>query len=80
MNNGCFSISVKSWGFDKVRFTLDRLLTEALYNKRVGITDSEIIFLLMIKNGLQTDPLPAINQTLHIDHSNSLTFYDLIVD
>ncbi|MCG3866089.1 MULTISPECIES: class II glutamine amidotransferase [unclassified Photobacterium] len=52
-------------GFDKVRFTLERLLTEELYNKRVGTTDSEIIFLLMIKNGLQIDPIAAINQTMY---------------
>ncbi|WP_305373066.1 class II glutamine amidotransferase [Photobacterium leiognathi] len=52
-------------GFDKVRFTLERLLSESLYNKRVGTTDSEIIFLLMIKNGLQNDPIAAINQTMY---------------
>ncbi|WED24111.1 class II glutamine amidotransferase [Vibrio sp. JC009] len=50
--------------FCKVKFALERLLPESLYLKRHGTTDSELIFLLMMKNGLQDDPINAIKKTL----------------
>ncbi|HAT8518009.1 TPA: class II glutamine amidotransferase [Vibrio vulnificus] len=50
--------------FAAVKFALERLLPEAIYLKRRGTTDSELLFLLMMKNGLQQDPLNAIRQTI----------------
>lgn len=50
--------------FDKVKFTLERLLPEHLYIKKRGNTDSELIFLLMIKNGLYQTPVKAIRTTI----------------
>ncbi|MGZ7517667.1 class II glutamine amidotransferase, partial [Vibrio parahaemolyticus] len=39
-------------------------LPEHLYIRRIGTTDSELIFLLMLKNGLERDPVAAIRQTI----------------
>lgn len=46
------------------RRPLERLLDDKLYNHRSGTTDSELIFLLMIQNGLEKDPAKAINETI----------------
>lgn len=50
--------------FDKIKFELERRLPEALYLEKRGSTDSELIFLLMLKNGLETEPEQAIRTTL----------------
>jgi len=50
--------------FEKVKFSLERLLPEDLYVKKRGSTDSELIFLLMIKNGLYKTPVKAIRTTI----------------
>jgi glutamine amidotransferase len=50
--------------FSKVKFALERLLPEDLYVKKQGSTDSELIFLLMIKNGLYNTPVKAIRTTI----------------
>jgi len=50
--------------FHKVKFNLERLLPEELHLKRKGTTDSELIFLIMIKNGLQKNPIDAIQKTI----------------
>ncbi|MGX9418829.1 class II glutamine amidotransferase [Vibrio sp. RC27] len=50
--------------FEKVKFVLERLLPEELYIQKKGSTDSELIFLLMIKNGLYQAPVKAIKQTI----------------
>lgn len=50
--------------FEKVKFALERKLPEALYIKRMGTTDSELIFLLMVNNGLFIDPIKAIRSTI----------------
>lgn len=49
--------------FDKVKFALEHLLPEPLYLLKKGSTDSELIFLLMLKNGLQKDPARAVRCT-----------------
>ncbi|WP_284125395.1 class II glutamine amidotransferase, partial [Klebsiella pneumoniae] len=49
----------------KVKYTLERLLPESLYVQRTGTTDSELIFLLMMKNGLTDNPVDAIRTTIH---------------
>ncbi|WP_435249983.1 class II glutamine amidotransferase [Vibrio sp. nBUS_14] len=50
--------------FEKLRFHLERLLPESLFNYRQGTTDSELIFLLMVKNGLFSDADVAIIATI----------------
>ncbi len=69
----CHPFSYKNWLFmhngqigeyDKLRWHLDRLIPENLYSFRRGATDSEIIFLLMIANGLETNVNKAITSTL----------------
>ncbi|WP_414932942.1 class II glutamine amidotransferase [Vibrio europaeus] len=51
-------------GFEQVKFELERQLCEALFLKRMGTTDSELIFLLMLQNGLKQNPVEAIRNTL----------------
>lgn len=51
-------------GYESLRWQLDRLIPEHLYNHRHGATDSEVIFLLMIANGLEQKPEQAIETTL----------------
>ncbi|TYL47986.1 class II glutamine amidotransferase [Marinomonas sp. IMCC 4694] len=71
--SNCHPFSYKNWlfmhngqigGYDALRWQLDRLIPEHLYSERHGATDSELIFLLMIANGLETDPEGAIANTL----------------
>jgi ergothioneine biosynthesis protein EgtC len=47
-------------GYAKLRRRLEALIPDALYEQRLGTTDSEAIFYLMLKHGLDRDPLPAI--------------------
>lgn len=51
-------------GFERVKFELERQLSEPLFLRRMGTTDSELIFLLMLQNGLKTNPIEAIRTTL----------------
>lgn len=51
-------------GFEQVKFMLERLLPESLYLLKRGSTDSELIFLLMIKNGLFDNAVRAISLTI----------------
>ncbi|EGA65507.1 class II glutamine amidotransferase [Vibrio brasiliensis] len=51
-------------GFEQVKYQLQQQLSEELYLKRMGTTDSELIFLLMLQNGLVNDPVKAIKTTL----------------
>lgn len=46
------------------RRQLERLLDDTLYNHRSGTTDSELMFLLMIQNGLEEDSAKAISETI----------------
>ncbi|WP_367990121.1 class II glutamine amidotransferase [Vibrio sp. NTOU-M3] len=50
--------------FEKVKYELERSLPEFLYLQRKGTTDSELIFLLMLKHGLQVDAVGAVKKTL----------------
>lgn len=50
--------------FEQVKYDLHQQLPEDLFLKRMGTTDSELIFLLMLKNGLREQPVDAIRQTL----------------
>lgn len=42
------------------------LLSDDLYFAKKGTTDSELIFLLLLANGLDTDPLQAVQRTLEV--------------
>ncbi|MCB5160448.1 class II glutamine amidotransferase [Marinomonas algarum] len=69
----CHPFGYKNWlfmhngqigGYEALRWQLDRLIPEHLYQERKGATDSELIFLLMIANGLETHAEQAIRVTL----------------
>lgn len=65
-NNWLFMHNGQIGMYEQVRWQIDRWIPEHLYNHRRGSTDSEAIFLLMIANGLDTDPVQAITQTLQM--------------
>lgn len=46
------------------RRALEATLPDALYDARRGTTDSELLFLLMLANGLDDDPFVAVPRTL----------------
>lgn len=58
MHNGRIS------AYERVRRELDMLIAPELYPHRVGTTDSEAIFYLMLSNGLDADPLGAMERTV----------------
>lgn len=58
MHNG------KIGGYEKCRRQLENLLCDALFKCRQGSTDSELFFLLLIQNGLETNPPAALSQTI----------------
>lgn len=73
MRTNCHPFSYGRWLFmhngqigdyHRCRRNLERLLDDAIYNHRCGTTDSELIFLLMIQNGLDDDPVKAISITI----------------
>jgi predicted glutamine amidotransferase len=51
--------------YPKLRRRLDQLIPDALYDQRLGTTDSEAMFLLALANGLLTDPADALARTIH---------------
>ncbi len=67
--NNCHPFVVGQWsfmhngqvgGFDKFRRKADMLVPDLLYPHRKGATDSEVIFLLALANGLDTDLIGAL--------------------
>jgi predicted glutamine amidotransferase len=69
----CHPFSYKNWlfmhngqigGYEKLRWHLDRMIPEHLYCHRRGATDSEVIFLLMLANGLENNIDRAVSITL----------------
>lgn len=50
--------------YERVRRDIDLLIAPELYPHRVGTTDSEAIFYLMLSNGLDGDPVGAIALTV----------------
>lgn len=71
--DNCHPFSYQNWlfmhngqigNYRDVRHGLEMQLDGKLFARRFGSTDSELIFLLMIQNGLDHDPLSAIRQTL----------------
>ena len=65
----------------EIRRPLEALLPDELYLSRRGTTDSELIFLLMLANGLQSDPLGACEAVIEIiqRHSRYGTDYESAV-
>ncbi|SDH58494.1 glutamine amidotransferase [Vibrio xiamenensis] len=64
LDNWMFLHNGQIGDFNKVKYTLERALPERLYVQKRGTTDSELIFLLMIKNGLRQNPIEAIRHTI----------------
>ena len=58
MHNGQIS------NYDACRRTLEGLVDDRFYGHRRGSTDSELLFLLMIQNGLEQDAHAAIRKTI----------------
>jgi glutamine amidotransferase len=50
--------------FDKVRREIDCLIDDAYYHHRLGTTDSETFFCLMLTHGLENDPPGAFARTV----------------
>ncbi len=49
-------------GFEKIRRTLENTLSDEVFGQREGTTDSELFFLLMIDQGLASDPQGAVSR------------------
>jgi predicted glutamine amidotransferase len=73
MRANCHPFSLGRWMFmhnggigcwDDVRRRIEAGIPDALFRHRCGTTDSEVIFLLLIANGLETDPRGAFSRTL----------------
>lgn len=50
--------------FPRIRRRMEAALPDHLYAMRKGSTDSELIFLTLLANGLQDDPAAALRRTL----------------
>jgi glutamine amidotransferase len=48
-------------GYDKIRRRLDLLIPDELYPYRIGTTDSELMFFLLFRHGLERDPVAALD-------------------
>jgi predicted glutamine amidotransferase len=51
-------------GYDRLRRRLDMLIPDELYGCRQGTTDSEAVFLLLFRFGLEHDPVAALAATI----------------
>ena len=69
----CHPFTYQNWSFmhngqiadfARIRRGLEALLPDALYDVRRGTTDSELLFLLALANGLQQDPKQAMEKTV----------------
>ncbi len=58
MHNGRIS------GWSALRRKIEMAIPDELFRHRQGTTDSEVIFLLMVANGLEKDPLEAYRRTM----------------
>ena len=50
--------------FDRVRREIDCLIDDAYYHHRLGTTDSETFFCLMLTHGLEDDPPSAVERAV----------------
>ncbi len=69
--NNCHPFAWKNWtfmhngqvgGYEHFRREADMLIPDALYPWRRGATDSEALFLITVSEGLETDPLGAMER------------------
>ena len=51
-------------GYDQLKQELDYSISADLYSHRLGSTDSELLFMLLIKYGLANDPQSALSKTI----------------
>ncbi|MCG9595932.1 class II glutamine amidotransferase [Vibrio sp. Isolate25] len=64
IDNWMFLHNGQIGGFEQIKYELHKKLSEPLFLQRMGTTDSELIFLLMLQNGLREQPVEAIRTTL----------------
>lgn len=50
--------------YQRLRRAMENLLPDDLYHHRIGTTDSEVIFLLALANGLAQDPVLALTRSI----------------
>lgn len=62
--NWMFMHNGKIGGWDRLRRAIEAAIPDALFQHRQGTTDSEVIFLLLLSNGLQENPQLACATTL----------------
>lgn len=64
--HGCWSFvhNGQIGGFAQLRRQLEQLLPDELFQARLGITDSELIFLLLLGNRLESEPHTACQTTV----------------
>ena len=81
----CHPFAWENWSFmhngqvpdiESIRRPLEATLPDDLYAARRGTTDSELVFLLLLANGLQDDPATAVRRVLdllraHLDDNHS---------
>lgn len=76
--NNCHPFTHKRWsfmhngqvgGFDRIRKAADMAIPDALYGVRKGATDSEALFLIALGQGLEIDPLGALQNAVRILHA-----------
>lgn len=69
----CHPFAVDNWlmmhngqigGYARIKRRLELAIPEDLYHHRTGTTDSELLFLLMLANGLAREPERAVAATL----------------
>jgi glutamine amidotransferase len=51
-------------GYERVRRRLEGMIHDDYYCHRVGTTDSELIFYLLLSEGLDVDPMGALTRTI----------------
>ena len=71
--NNCHPFAVGRWsfmhngqvgGYDRFRRDADMLIPERLYTHRRGATDSEVLFLVALAEGLEDDPRGALERAV----------------
>ena len=51
-------------GYEQLKRQLDYQIPQKLYSHRLGSTDSELLFMLLIKFGLESDTQKALLRTI----------------
>lgn len=77
----CHPFSVGPWlfmhngqigGYAKIKRRIEHEIPDDVFHHRLGTTDSEAIFLLMLANGLEVDPAGAVHRALRIVEGHML--------